>query len=297
MNPLKISSLNKNYGAVQAVKNFNLELNHGEIFGLLGPNGAGKTTVISTIVTLEEPTSGQIEVFGYNLSENPQIAKMQIGLVPQEIINHGFFNVEEILQFYSGFFGMIHNQDRINFLLKKLSLWDHRHKKVRQLSGGMKRRLLVAKALVHSPKLLLLDEPTAGVDIELRENLWEFVRELKREGVTILLTTHYLEEAEELCDRVGIIHLGELKEIGDTRSLIQKITKRQVTFELYEKKFLQHPDLIFCEENKCGFQIPYGKKISDLFHELKLTLEDVRDLEIREGNLEDAFRSVLGSQK
>ena len=214
LSPLKVVNLKKSYGSVHAVNGVSFELNEGEIFGLLGPNGAGKTSIISTIVTLEKPTSGTVEVFGRDVRKDPRFTSTQTGLVPQELINHGYFTLEEILHFHSGYYGIAKNQERIDYLLNKLSLYEHRNKRVRQLSGGMKRRLLIAKALVHSPKLLLLDEPTAGVDIELRETLWSFVRELQKEGMSILLTTHYLEEAEELCDRVAIIDRGEVKRVG-----------------------------------------------------------------------------------
>ena len=298
--PLKIESLHKTYGQNEAVKGVGFELREGEVFGLLGPNGAGKTSVISCIVTLEKPTSGEITVFGHNVQTHALQAKSLIGFVPQELISHGFFNVEEILQFHSGYFGVTKNKERIDFLLKRLSLWEHRHKKVRQLSGGMKRRLLVAKALVHRPKLLLLDEPTAGVDIELRESLWEFVRELQSEGTSILLTTHYLEEAEGLCNRVGILDLGELLMVGETSKLIKKLTHRRVTFSMKSNtkpvtSLANHSLLMESSDNSHVFRLPYSMTLADLLSDLDLNLSEVRDLKIQEGSLEEAFRSVLGS--
>ncbi|MES2962917.1 MAG: ABC transporter ATP-binding protein, partial [Bdellovibrionota bacterium] len=176
--PIRITDLVKDYGSLRAVDHVSFEMKPGEIFGLLGPNGAGKTTLISTLVTLEEPTEGKVEIFGLDVTKEPERIKMLTGFVPQELIHHGYFDVEEIMEFHSGYFGRRKNKERIDWLLQKLSLYDHRKKKVKQLSGGMKRRLLIAKALVHEPKLLLLDEPTAGVDIELREQLWRFVDEL-----------------------------------------------------------------------------------------------------------------------
>lgn len=278
--PLVINNLVKTYGVLDAVKNVSLDLRAGEVFGLLGPNGAGKTTLISCVVSLETPTSGEILIDGINIATNPVQAKKHIGLVGQEVVNHGFFDVEEILQFHSGYYGIKNNQDRIEFLLKKLALDVHRRKKVRQLSGGMKRRLMIAKALVHSPKLLLLDEPTAGVDIELREGLWEFVKELKKDGMTILLTTHHLEEAEILCDRVGIIHNGEIKKVGMTNELIEELTQRVVSVE---KKNGEHLKLTLLKDQTLG----------DAMRSAHLNMDEIVDIRIDEGTLEDAFRRVI----
>ena len=223
--PLNILKLNKTYlrggEVLQAVKDVQFSIGRGEIFGLLGPNGAGKTSVISMITTLVSMTSGEILIFGKSLLKHPQEVKKLIGVVPQEIVNQGFFNLTEILTFHSGYYGVRNNRAYIDYLLKRLALWEHRNKQVKQLSGGMKRRLMIAKALVHKPRLLLLDEPTAGVDIELRSSLWEFVRELQKEGISILLTTHYLEEAEALCGRVGIIQQGELRYLGEIKKLFR----------------------------------------------------------------------------
>lgn len=293
--PLKVQDLVKNYNKVQAVKNVSFELQPGEIFGLIGPNGAGKTSIISCIVTLETPTSGQIEVFGHDISKESKAAKYKMGFVPQELIHHGFFSAEEILEIHSGYYGLVKNRERIHYLLNQLGLWEHKDKKVRQLSGGMKRRLLVAKALVHEPRLLLLDEPTAGVDIELRESLWKFVGELKNEGVSLLLTTHYLEEAEELCDRVGVLSSGRLIKLGETDRLITELTHRSVSFILKSTiKKINHELKVEELNNRHIFNIPYSKSIEELFNDLSLTLGDVEDLRIQEGSLEDAFRYLLG---
>lgn len=294
--PLKIQGLIKEYGSFRAVDQVSFEMKPGEIFGLLGPNGAGKTTIISTLVTLEAPTSGAVEIFGFDVTKDPERAKMLTGYVPQELIHHGYFDVQEIMEFHSGYFGRRKNQDRIEWLLKKLSLWEHRHKKVKMLSGGMKRRLLIAKALVHEPKLLLLDEPTAGVDIELRASLWEFVRELQQTGMSILLTTHYLQEAEELCDRVGILQKGKLRHLGPTQGLIRELTKREIVVRLKEQptQDLQHPFLLHREGNDLVFQVPATMGAGDLLDGLGLDLRAIADLVIREGSLEDALRRVLG---
>ena len=184
-------------------------------------------------------------IFDKKVSASDRSVKVLLGSVPQEIVSHGFFSVAEVLRFHSGYYGLSHNEPRIEFLLDRLGLQAHRDKRVRQLSGGMKRRLLIAKALVHKPRLLLLDEPTAGVDVELRNSLWEFVRELNRDGVSILLTTHYLEEAESLCHRVGIIHRGELLRVGETKGLVRQLTTREITFCLdTPMPLLTHPRLV-----------------------------------------------------
>lgn len=287
----------KDYGKVKAVQDVSFHLEPGEVFGLLGPNGAGKTSLISTIVTLEKPTSGQVLVYGFDVTRQPSEAKKCVGFVPQEIVHHGFFNVEEIMRFYSGYFGYWNNQKRIEELLKKLSLWPHRHKKVRQLSGGMKRRLLIAKALSHNPKLILLDEPTAGVDVELRDQLWELIRELQKEGITILLTTHYLEEAEALCQRVGIIHKGKLLALGPTQELIEKFTQREIHICTKEpKSAITHPLLISQEGNRLIFRIPSHQTVGEILKSLQISLDDVVDLQTKEGSLEQAFRRVIGEE-
>lgn len=279
--PLKVESLVKNYGSVVAVNNISFELEKGEIFGLLGPNGAGKTSLIACAVTLEKPTSGRILVCGHDVTIDPSLAKRKIGVVGQEIVNSGYFNVVEILQFQSGYYGLGKNKERIEELLQELDLAPHRHKKVKQLSGGMKRRLMIAKALVHQPELLLLDEPTAGVDVELRENLWRYVRRLQKEGITVLLTTHYLEEAEELCDRVGVIHKGELRRLGKTKNLIQELTHREVLLTLSNGE-------------KKSFQLKQNEKLSDRLQEFAKQTHDISDISVREGTLEEAFRSIIG---
>ena len=295
-NALETVNLVKSYGDLRAVDAVSLELKQGEVFGLLGPNGAGKTSIISMVVTLERPTSGKVLVFGQDVTRKPRESKALIGLVPQELINHGYFNVEEILHFYSGYFGIRNNRDRIHFLMDRLQLLEHRHKRVKQLSGGMKRRLLIAKALLHRPKLLLLDEPTAGVDIELRSSLWDFVRELKREGMSILLTTHYIEEAEELCDRVGVLHQGQLLKVGQTHELIHDLTHRKVKFEMAGERAgldTESPYFVERQGREFVFQIPSAMQLGELLVQLNLDLKQLKDISITEGSLEEAFRNVL----
>jgi ABC-2 type transport system ATP-binding protein len=287
MSVLKITDLKKTYiskeakqSSTEALKGVSLEINKAEIFGLLGPNGAGKTSLINTITTLEKPTSGQVLVFGKSVVDDPMFTKKQIGIVHQEVIHTGFFDVIEILRFQSGYYGIAKNEDRIHFLLEKLALYPHRNKKVKQLSGGMKRRLMIAKALVHSPQLLLLDEPTAGVDVELREALWKFVLELKASGVSILLTTHYLEEAERLCDRVSIINKGQLLFTGQPSEVIQKYSTKKINLKTNDGK--TH-----------SFVESASKSIQEILAAHQISFSDVNDIKIEEGKLEEAFTKMV----
>jgi len=281
--PFEVRNLAKRYGEVVALENVSLQMEPGEVLGLLGPNGAGKTTLISILTTLEIPTRGEAYLFNEPISPGNRMIKRKLGFVPQETVSHGFFSVEEVLQFHSGYYGVRDNGEHIHFLLERLGLAPHRHKRVRQLSGGMKRRLLIAKALVHKPKLLLLDEPTAGVDIELRTSLWEFVMELNRQGTSILLTTHYLEEAEQLCDRVGIIHHGKILRIGETRGLVRELTTKELT-------------LSFKNGEERHYRVANTTTLSGLIQQQGLSLGDVLDVKVREGKLEDAFKQMVGEK-
>lgn len=293
--PLSIRNLVKTYGKVKAVRDVSFHVAPGEIFGLLGPNGAGKTSIISCITTLEEATSGEVCVYEHSVQRDPKYTKSVVGVVAQEVIQHGFFSVYEIMKFHSGYYGIWNNKEKIEFLLNKLSLWEHRDKKVKQLSGGMKRRLMIAKSLVHDPKLLLLDEPTAGVDIELRESLWRFVEELKASGMSILLTTHYLEEAEQLCDRVGIIHMGELKYIGPTKEIIHKLTKREIILKMSEPQGQARNEyLVSNEGSELKFIMPAHMGVGEILTKSNIDPQKIQDIVIEEGSLEDAFIQVLG---
>lgn len=279
----------KNKSEVWALKGVSFEVKPGEIFGLLGPNGAGKTTLISILTTLEKPTSGQVQVFGHNISAQNLQAKKMIGVVPQEIVSSGFLSLRELLHYHAGYFGQTDSEQRNQALLQRLNLAEHQQKMMRQLSGGMKRRMMIAKALVHSPKVLLLDEPTAGVDVELRNQLWDFVRELQREGVSIVLTTHYLQEAEALCDRVGIINKGELKYVGPTRDIIEKLTHKKVEIHLRNGQVHQFSLDHRTEASKQLF----GDLFKQQLDQLGMTLSDVTDIKTADGTLEEAFVKVL----
>ena len=286
MSALIVQNLKKNYTdkvagvAVEALKGIDFSIEKGSIFGLLGPNGAGKTTLIASITTLEKPTSGDILVFGESVLKNPLKTKMNIGVVHQEVINTGFFNVSEILDFQSGYYGIRKNQERCDFLMHKLSLYEHRNKKVKQLSGGMKKRLMIAKALVHSPKLLLLDEPTAGVDVSLRESLWSFVSELKAQGISILLTTHYLEEAEKMCDQVAIINKGQLLFNGTPKNMIAEYSQKKLILIMKNGETKE-----YMESNQFS--------IAELLAKYEIDIAEIHDVKIEEGRLEDAFSKMV----
>lgn len=290
---LNVENLTKSYDSVLALNKLSLEIEAGEIFGLLGPNGAGKTSLISILTTLEEPTAGMAEIFGYNVVTQSEHSKPLLGLVPQEIVSHGFFNILEILRYHSGYYGIRKNEEHIKYLLQKLSLWEHREKRVKQLSGGMKRRLMIAKALVHKPRLLLLDEPTAGVDIELRELLWEFVRELRDSGMTVLLTTHYLQEAENLCDRIAIINKGEVLCVKSTKDIISELSCREINVTLSSTKSFQHPYLIQQEKSQLRFSAPANVQFGNILKDLQINSSEIIDLQIKEGGLEEAMKHIL----
>lgn len=297
MTPLKITHLEKKYGKLVAVDNVDFEIKPGEVFGLLGPNGAGKTTIISSIVTLQAPTKGNIEVFGIDIQKKPDVAKAFIGFVPQELIHHGFFSVEEILKFHANYYGIKVNKDYLQYLLEKLHLWHHRKKIVNQLSGGMKRRLLIVKALIHQPKILLLDEPTAGVDIELRASLWDFIQELKENKMSILLTTHYLEEAERLCDRIGILNHGQLQRVDSTEKLLKEHSSKKITLILSQPvNTISHPNLMRQNDHYLDFKIPNEMPLNHLFKEAKIPLENIQDINIKVGTLEDVMHNILNGK-
>ncbi len=219
---IDIQSLNKSYGPVQALSDVDLSIKPGEIFGLLGPNGAGKTTIIGIVTGSVVKSSGRVRVLGHDVERDYLLTRHLIGVVPQETISDGFFSVYQIMEFQSGFYGLSKNRERIEEILKRLSLWEKRKEPVERLSGGMKRRLLVAKALVHDPAILILDEPTAGVDLFLRYHLWEYVQDINRRGKTILLTTHYIEEAEKLCHRVAFIHQSRIAVVDTVPAILSR---------------------------------------------------------------------------
>lgn len=281
---------------VRAVDQLSLEVEEGEFFGLLGPNGAGKTSVISSMTGLLDVRYGKILIFGHPAGSIE--AKRLMGVVPQESVHHGFFSVEEILKFFSGYYGIWNNKKRIEYLLERLQLSEHRKKQVSQLSGGMKRRLLIAKALIHSPKLLLLDEPSAGVDIELRALLWEFMKDLNRQGTSILLTTHYLEEAERLCHRLAIMDQGRILALDSTRQLISSRTERQIQIRLGSPVHLNSGSIpgvlkVEREGDWLRFTCLGDVSVGEILKNIGVPLQNIKDIQVQEGALETAFLRIL----
>jgi ABC-2 type transport system ATP-binding protein len=241
---IRISQLTKTYeSGHEALKAIDLEIGRGEIFALLGPNGAGKTTLISIVCGIVRPSGGTVTVDGHDIITGYRATRSAIGLVPQELTTDAFETVWDTVSFSRGLFGKPRDPATIERLLKQLSLWDKRATKIKELSGGMKRRVMIAKALSHEPTILFLDEPSAGVDVELRRGMWEMVRALREQGVTIILTTHYIEEAEEMADRVGVISHGELILVEDTAALMAKLGKRELTLTLAEPMTAVPPEL------------------------------------------------------
>src|SRR5690606_37258942 len=241
---ISVSGLTKTYASgLQALKPIDLEIRKGEIFALLGPNGAGKTTLISIIFGIVNPTSGTVTVDGHDIIREYRRTRSAVGLVPQELTTDAFETVWATVSFSRGLFGKPPNPAHIEKVLRYLSLWDKRDAKIMTLSGGMKRRVLIAKALSHEPEVLFLDEPSAGVDVELRRDMWALVRGLREQGVTIILTTHYIEEAEQMADRIGVISRGELIVVEETTALMKKLGKKQLTLNLQEPMAAVPPEL------------------------------------------------------
>ena len=301
-NVLSVKKLNKIYrGNIHALKDLNLEVKEGEILGLLGPNGAGKSTFINILAGVTDKTSGEVIVWGFNLDKNPRQVRVSLGIVPQEINVDPFFTPKKLLDLQAGLFG-VKKKDRItDTILDLVALKDKSNSYTRSLSGGMKRRLLIAKALVHKPPIVILDEPTAGVDVELRRNLWENIRSLRKLGVTIILTTHYLQEAEELCDRVGIIHKGSLIALDTTENMLNKIQTKTIRFEINKKVVLNdtyNKDYNILTNTDSEFKIEYNKQEFNIQKIIKL-LENqgivIKDIKSEDPNLEDVFVNLTNN--
>ena len=239
MSAISFKHLTKNYGSIVALNDVSLEVEEGEFFGLLGPNGAGKTTLISILAGLCRPTNGSVEVMGHDVQSDFRSARRLLGIVPQELVFDPFFTVRETLQFQSGYFGIKNNGEWIDEILHHLGLADKANKNMRAFSGGMKRRVLVAQAFVHRPPVIVLDEPTAGVDVELRQSLWKFISRLNKEGHTIVLTTHYLEEAQELCGRIAMLKKGQIVALDTTANLLARVNNSQTKDGDLEDVFMQ----------------------------------------------------------
>ena len=300
---LKLTGVTKHFGQTCALDDVNLTIRQGEIFALLGPNGAGKTTLISIVAGLIRPASGKVEVFGYDLKRDPMKVRAAIGLVPQEINYDPFFTVNEVLRFMMGYFGVRPDQDRIDSLLKAFDLLEKKQSNTRTLSGGMKRRLLIAKALVHDPPLVFLDEPTAGVDVELREELWKYIRGLREKGTTIVLTTHYIHEAERLADRIGILDKGRLIRIGSREDLLQEFGEQVLIFELERpvEKLPPHLADLGVVQQENGKRLVYryqngNGRLDELMDVIRSSGISVRQIRDRHTHLEEVFLKILGRE-
>jgi ABC-2 type transport system ATP-binding protein len=303
---ISITNLTKSYASgVHALNTTNLDIKKGEIFALLGPNGAGKTTLISIICGIVTATSGSVTADGHDIVRDYRAARTKIGLVPQELTTDSFETVWDTVKFSRGLFGRAPNPSYIEGILRDLSLWEKRDSKIMELSGGMKRRVMIAKALSHEPEILFLDEPTAGVDVELRRDMWNLVRRLREGGVTIILTTHYIEEAEEMADRIGVINQGSLILVQEKKELMKTLGKRQLTLHLTQPLSGIPPELA-----------PWGLELKDYGNNLVYTVEGnasmdistllkrmsessilIKDLQTHQSSLEDIFVSLVSTRR
>ena len=300
---ISVAGLSKTYaGGFQALKSVDLEIRQGEIFALLGPNGAGKTTLISIICGIVNPSGGKVTADGHDIIAEYRAARGKIGLVPQELSTDAFESVWDTVKFSRGLFGKSPNPAYLEKILRDLSLWDKKDSKIMALSGGMKRRVMIAKALSHEPRILFLDEPTAGVDVELRRDMWEMVRGLRESGVTIILTTHYIEEAEEMADRIGVISKGEIILVEDKDVLMRKLGKKQLTLHLQEPLSALPADLsdYQLELANGGAELVYtfdaqseDTGIAGLLRRLSAAGLDFKDLRTEESSLEEIFVSLV----
>jgi ABC-2 type transport system ATP-binding protein len=299
---VSIQQVCKRYDDLQALNSISLDIHQGEFFGLLGPNGAGKSTLINALAGLIRVNSGSLSVLGADVERDYRRARQALGVVPQEIVMDPFFNVREMLQFQSGYFGIHNNAAWIDELLAQLNLTDKADTNMRKLSGGMKRRVLIAQALVHKPSVLVLDEPTAGVDVELRQTMWRFIRRLHRDGTTIVLTTHYLEEAEELCDRIAIINKGELialesKDALLARGLGSKLLVRAThQIQTIPKEYQER--VVRCEGNELEIIIHRDTdSVMDILDRLRAASMKIEYVSVLHDSLEDVFVRMTGVQE
>ena len=302
---ISIEGLTKSYASgVQALKPTTLDIQQGEIFALLGPNGAGKTTLINIICGIVTATSGKVTADGYDIVRDYRAARRIIGLVPQELTTDSFETVWATVTFSRGLYGRAPNPEFVTGLLRDLSLWDKRDSKIMTLSGGMKRRVMIAKALSHEPEILFLDEPTAGVDVELRRDMWTLVRKLRERGATIILTTHYIEEAEEMADRIGVINQGGLILVQEKTELMKKLGKRQLTLHLQEPLSAVPPELApwHLELKAGGTELVYSvdgnasMDVSTLLKRMSDAAIAIKDLQTHQSSLEDIFVSLVSTR-
>src|SRR5471032_2711584 len=304
---ISVSNLSKTYGSgFKALKSINLEIRRGEIFALLGPNGAGKTTLIGIICGLVRPTSGKVVADGHDIARDYRAARAKIGLVPQELSTDMFETVWGTVSFSRGLFGKPPDPAHIEKVLKSLSLWDKKDNKLVTLSGGMKRRVLIAKALSHEPEILFLDEPTAGVDVELRRDMWNLVRGLKASGVTIILTTHYIDEAEEMADRIGVINGGEIILVEEKAELMRKLGQKKLALQLEDEidRIPAGLSAYRLDLSADGCELTYTYDAQDEPGRIITLLKDLadngvkfKDLHTTQSSLEDIFVSLVGEKK
>ncbi len=299
---LVIKGLTKNYkNSVQALKGINLEVAQGDFFALLGPNGAGKSTAIGILSSLVNKTSGSVSIFGFDIDKQRESAKSCIGLVPQEFNFNQFEIVEEIVINQAGYYGISRQEAAKNteYYLKKLSLWEKRHSMARELSGGMKRRLMIARALVHNPKLLILDEPTAGVDLEIRRSMWSFLQEMNQNGTTIILTTHYLEEAEQLCKNIAIIDQGKIIENTAMKELLATLNREtfvlNINNPLNSVPKIKNFDVRLIDDSTLEVDVSKEQTINDLFSELSNQNIMISSLRSKSNRLEELFINLVKS--
>ena len=305
-NELKVEKLTKIYrkkssNKIVALNNLNLEVKKGEIFGLLGPNGAGKTTFLNILAGTVIKNSGSVDVWGYDLDKNPRHVRSSIGIVPQEINLDPFFTPKNILELQAGLYGIPKKKRITNTILKIVSLDKQANAYARSLSGGMKRRLLIAKAMVHRPPILVLDEPTAGVDVELRQNLWNNISTLNKQGVTIILTTHVIREAQDMCDRIAILNKGNLVKLDTTKNLLDTIKTKKIIFKVKKTIKINSPDtngIKFSYKTNNEILVTYERKkhkIEEIISKVKKVGMEIYDISTDEGNLEDVFIDVTKS--
>ncbi|HOY71373.1 MAG TPA: ABC transporter ATP-binding protein [Methylotenera sp.] len=295
---IQFNQIHKHFGSLHALKGIDLTIPQGEFFGLLGPNGAGKSTLINILAGLLKPTSGTASVMGHDVVVDYQAARMALGVVPQELVFDPFFNVREMLRFQAGYFGRGQENDAwVDEILEGLGLTDKAHTNMRKLSGGMKRRALIAQALAHKPPVIVLDEPTAGVDVELRQMLWEFIKKLNREGHTIILTTHYLEEAETLCSRVAMMKQGQVVALDSTANLLNKFAGKNLRLVLGNSP-LPASLLPMQKSGENGVYMLALDELSQMefaLGELRKSNVSIEDMQLIEPDLEDVFLSLVGS--
>tara|TARA_B100000579_G_scaffold414501_1_gene408184 strand:- start:84 stop:1013 length:930 start_codon:yes stop_codon:yes gene_type:complete len=299
-NVLYVKNLNKIYSPkssekVHALNNLNLEVKQGEIFGLLGPNGAGKTTLINILAGTVIKSSGEVNVWGFDVDKNPRQVRASIGIVPQEVNLDPFFSPKKLLELQAGIYGVTKEKRITETILKMVSLDKQANSYSRDLSGGMKRRLLVAKAMIHQPPILVLDEPTAGVDVELRQNLWKNIKILNKQGVSVILTTHYLYEAQEMCNRIAILNKGNLVALDTTENLLDKIDSKKITFKLnknFDIKNIDIPGIEITSKSKNEIVVSYKRKkikIEEIIKTIKSNDNEIVDISTDDGDLEDVF--------